>query len=307
MTRPAMTSDSSHACSRTGTSCRCSASASGRCPTGRSASNAVRAALEFGYRHIDTAQAYGNEESVGRALRDSVDRARGDLPHDQVLPRPPGSGGRSREEPQAARCRLRRPLHHPLAAGRPTWAWPGMRQPERGNARSIGVSNFSVSELEQVRRGGDLPPVVNQVQFSPFEYRRALLEACERPTSRSRRTARWALVATSPTRRSRDRRAPRAHAGTGAPALVRPARRFRDPQVDSPRAHRGELADLRFHTLRRARWAQLDYSIKRAAPTRHARASGGERRRPAASAGLRASRRHVDRVDAGREDRHDDT
>src|SRR4051812_33046680 len=38
---------------------------------GGEAEDAVRWALEFGYRHIDTAQAYGNEESVGRALRDS--------------------------------------------------------------------------------------------------------------------------------------------------------------------------------------------------------------------------------------------
>ena len=40
-------------------------------PNGPEAENAVRWALELGYRHVDTAQAYGNEESVGRALRDS--------------------------------------------------------------------------------------------------------------------------------------------------------------------------------------------------------------------------------------------
>src|ERR1700685_3872297 len=48
-------------------------------PDGRECVDAVRWALETGYRHIDTAQAYGNEESVGRALRDSG------VPRDQVF------------------------------------------------------------------------------------------------------------------------------------------------------------------------------------------------------------------------------
>src|SRR6201985_1239886 len=48
-------------------------------PDGPECENAVRWALELGYRHIDTAQAYGNEESVGRALRDSG------VPRDEVF------------------------------------------------------------------------------------------------------------------------------------------------------------------------------------------------------------------------------
>src|SRR5882757_10333543 len=48
-------------------------------PDGPETENAVRWALELGYRHIDTAQAYGNEESVGRALRDSG------VPRDEVF------------------------------------------------------------------------------------------------------------------------------------------------------------------------------------------------------------------------------
>jgi 2,5-diketo-D-gluconate reductase A len=53
------------------------------------------------------------------------------------------------------------------------------RTRERGYARSIGVSNFANDELEQVIAAGDVVPDVNQVQFSPFEFRRGLLEACE--------------------------------------------------------------------------------------------------------------------------------
>ena len=68
-------------------------------------------------------------------------------------------------------------IHWPQ--GGPTWAWPGMeRAHERGYARSIGVSNFSVGELDELLAVAGTRPVVNQVQFNPFVYRRSLLEAC---------------------------------------------------------------------------------------------------------------------------------
>jgi len=63
--------------------------------------------------------------------------------------------------------------------GGPIWAWPGMeRCRERRLARSIGISNFSASDLAAVLTAGTIPPVVNQVQFSPVYYRRALVDAC---------------------------------------------------------------------------------------------------------------------------------
>src|SRR5262249_22263413 len=68
-------------------------------------------------------------------------------------------------------------VHSPR--GGPTWAWPGMeRARELGYARSIGVSNFGVAELDRVLATGTIPPVVNQVQFSPFDDRRGLLDGC---------------------------------------------------------------------------------------------------------------------------------
>jgi diketogulonate reductase-like aldo/keto reductase len=54
------------------------------------------------------------------------------------------------------------------------------RAREAGYARSIGVSNFGASDLDAVFGVADSPPVLDQVQFSPFEFRRRLLEACER-------------------------------------------------------------------------------------------------------------------------------
>jgi diketogulonate reductase-like aldo/keto reductase len=150
-------------------------------PDGPECENAVRWALEAGYRHIDTAQAYGNEASVGRALQSSG------VPRDEVFLTTKFYP--SRKDPAAEIERSLERLgvdqvdlyiiHWPQ--GGPTWAWPGMeRAHERGHARSIGVSNFSTSELEQVIGTASTPPVVNQVQFSPVEYRRGLLAACER-------------------------------------------------------------------------------------------------------------------------------
>jgi len=54
------------------------------------------------------------------------------------------------------------------------------RARELGYARSVGVSNFGASELQEVIAAGTIAPVVNQVQFSPQQYRRALLDACLR-------------------------------------------------------------------------------------------------------------------------------
>ena len=150
-------------------------------PNGPECVNAVRWALEAGYRHIDTAQAYGNEESVGQGLRESG------VPREQVFittkffPRhrdPVAEAERSLRRLGVDQVELYI-IHWPQ--GGPTWAWPGMEQArERGYARSIGVSNFDVGELEQVVGAATSPPVVNQAQFGPFAYRRALLEACER-------------------------------------------------------------------------------------------------------------------------------
>jgi diketogulonate reductase-like aldo/keto reductase len=150
-------------------------------PDGPECVNAVRSALEHRYRHIDTAQAYGNEESVGRALRDSG------VPRGEVFVTTkfyPGAKDPAAEAEQSLR-RLGVDyvdlylIHWPQ--GGPTWAWPGMERTRAlGFARSIGVSNFSVGQLDEVIAAGTIPPVVNQVQFSAREYRRGLLDACQR-------------------------------------------------------------------------------------------------------------------------------
>ena len=147
---------------------------------GRECEDSVRSGLEAGYRHIDTAQAYGNERSVGRALRDSG------VPREDVFITTKFYPARKDPEAEAQRSLERLGvdyvdlyiIHWPQ--GGPPWAWDGMqRAREAGYARSIGISNFSLAEVDELLAIADTPPTVNQVQFSPFEYRRALLEGCE--------------------------------------------------------------------------------------------------------------------------------
>jgi len=150
-------------------------------PDGPECVQTVRWALEAGYRHIDTAQGYGNEASVGTALRDSG------LARDEVfittkfLPRlrdPVAALGQSLRRLGTDYVDLYL-IHWPQDG--PTWAWPGMeRAAESQLARSIGVSNFSEAELASVMEVGGIKPAVDQVNFNPYANRRALLRACER-------------------------------------------------------------------------------------------------------------------------------
>jgi diketogulonate reductase-like aldo/keto reductase len=148
-------------------------------PAGGETEQAVRWALEAGYRHVDTAQSYGNEESVGAGLASSG------VPREEVFVTTkfyPGARDPEREAEQSLR-RLGLDsmdlylVHWPR--GGPTRAWAGMQRTlERGLTRAIGVSNFDLGDLDAVADAGR-PPTVNQVQFSPFTFRRALLDGCE--------------------------------------------------------------------------------------------------------------------------------
>src|SRR3954452_20106725 len=149
-------------------------------PDGPECEDAVRWALEAGYRHVDTAQAYRNEASVGRALRDSG------VPREDVFITTKFYPGAKDAEAAVERSLERLGVEVvdlyivDWPQGGPTWAWDGMqRAHERGHARSIGVSNYSVGELDELAAPADVPPAVNQVQFSPFAFRRRLLEACQ--------------------------------------------------------------------------------------------------------------------------------
>lgn len=150
-------------------------------PDGPTTVNAVRWALELGYRHIDTAQAYGNEASVGKALRDSG------VPREEVFITTKFHPGHKDPVAEAEQSLRRLGVDHVdlylvhWPQGGPTRAWPGMeRARERGLATSIGVSNFSAADIERVVTASSVAPAVNQIQFSAVECRRGLLAACHR-------------------------------------------------------------------------------------------------------------------------------
>lgn len=148
-------------------------------PAGSATEQAVGRALEAGYRHVDTAQAYGNEADVGRALQMSG------LPREDVFVTTKLATGRDDPVVELERSLGRLGIgevdlylvHNPR--GGPRRAWPAMeRALESGLARSIGISNFSLDELDALLAAASVRPAVNQVQFSPFRYRRLLLEGC---------------------------------------------------------------------------------------------------------------------------------
>jgi len=147
---------------------------------GAETEQAVEWALEAGYRHIDTASMYRNEQSVGAALR------RSGLPREQVFMTtkllPTHMSAAHELEKSLSRLGLDYVdlylIHWPLPLATARF-WRELESlQEHGLAQAIGVSNFGRDRLETLRRGTSRMPAVDQVQFSPFHYRRRLLDYC---------------------------------------------------------------------------------------------------------------------------------
>jgi diketogulonate reductase-like aldo/keto reductase len=148
---------------------------------GAETEQAVEWALEAGYRHVDTASMYRNEQSVGAALR------RSGLPREQLFVTTKLLPTHLSAARELAKSLARLGLDYvdlylihwplPLVTAR-FWRELESAQ-ERGLARAIGVSNFGRDQLEALLEGASRTPAVNQVQFSPFHYRRRLLDYCQ--------------------------------------------------------------------------------------------------------------------------------
>jgi 2,5-diketo-D-gluconate reductase A len=142
--------------------------------SGRRAYDAVKHALSVGYRHVDTATMYGNEEQVGRALRDSG------VPREEVFV--------TTKLPPSEVSRARRTIEESLRAlgtdHVDLWLihWPpnGRARPEtwrellaardEGLARAVGVSNYSTAQLDELIEATGEAPAVNQIRWSPPLY-----------------------------------------------------------------------------------------------------------------------------------------
>ena len=138
---------------------------------------AVSTALQVGYRHIDTAEMYGNEKEVGEAIsRSDLDRA--DVFITTKL-------SNDAHEPDDARRAFDESLkalgvdyvdlfliHWPLPTrydGDYVSTWKTLEEFYReGRARSIGVSNFQPRHLRRLHSESDIPPAVNQIEVNPY-------------------------------------------------------------------------------------------------------------------------------------------
>jgi diketogulonate reductase-like aldo/keto reductase len=178
-------------------------------PPGQTTENAVRYALMIGYRLIDTAQLYGNEEDVGRALRKS-----GVSRDDVFITTKVWNSDQGYESTlQACNKSLQKLglsyldlylIHWPVH-GMSEETWKAMvRLLQEQKTRAIGVSNYDIDDLSQLMQSSDVLPAVDQVEFHPFLYQERLLRFCEKngiqmeaysPLSRGMRISHPTIVA----------------------------------------------------------------------------------------------------------------
>jgi len=132
-------------------------------------------ALEVGYRHIDTAEMYGNEKQVGEAVRDS------DVPRDEVFVTSKlDNGFHAFDDALQAFDQTLKALefdyvdlfliHWPLPkVGNYVDTWRALEEIYRsGRARAIGVSNFQPHHLRRLQDETEITPAVNQIEVHPY-------------------------------------------------------------------------------------------------------------------------------------------
>jgi diketogulonate reductase-like aldo/keto reductase len=150
---------------------------------GKSSQDAVAAALRLGYRHVDTAQAYGNEQEVGEAIRTSGLKREEVFVTTKLWNADQGYDSALRAF-DASLARLGFDyvdlylLHWPVA-GKRLDSWRALEKlHSEGRARAIGVSNFLVPHLEELLAHAKVPPSVDQIEVHPFLQQRETRAFC---------------------------------------------------------------------------------------------------------------------------------
>jgi 2,5-diketo-D-gluconate reductase A len=149
--------------------------------TGDEAVTATATALEAGYRHLDTATVYRNEAEVGRGLRDSG------VPRGEVFVTTkcrPNLVGRERQTIEQSLEALDVDqvdlwlIHAPPRSARDrTSMWEAFVQArQEGLVKDIGVSNFSLDQIDELVEETGVKPAVNQIEWSPLLFDAAVLE-----------------------------------------------------------------------------------------------------------------------------------
>ena len=135
---------------------------------------AVHVALEAGYRHIDTATGYGNEAGIGRAIATSG-LARGEVFLTTKMP--PERVGRERQTLEESLTKLGVDhvdlwlIHWPPDGKASPSAWEQfVRAQQDGLATSIGVSNYSLDQIDELTEATGVTPAVNQIRWGPGLY-----------------------------------------------------------------------------------------------------------------------------------------
>lgn len=142
--------------------------------TGRSGYDAVLAALDAGYRHVDTATMYGNEQEVGRAIRDSGLRREDVFVTTKI---PAGGAGRERQVLADSLAALGTDhvdlwlIHSPPSRTDSVAMWQELLAVrDEGLARAVGVSNYSTPQLDELIQATTEAPAVNQIRWGPKLY-----------------------------------------------------------------------------------------------------------------------------------------
>jgi 2,5-diketo-D-gluconate reductase A len=147
---------------------------------GENAVQAARQALKMGYRMIDTSCDYGNQRDLGKGIKDS-----GCKREDIYLVTKVEEDDNSY---QAVKDNLHELgveyadlilIHRPPQTGAGEELWQGLiKAKDEGLVRDIGVSNYSIDQIDELTEASDEAPVVNQIEWTPFGHSRDMLTYC---------------------------------------------------------------------------------------------------------------------------------